>query len=697
MTESEFASRRLHFVGIGGVGMSGLALVAHEAGARVTGSDRATSTYLEALREHGIEITMGNAAENVPDGAEVVYSTVVPPENPERQAAKGRELHRSQLLGQLAALRRAIAITGTNGKTTTAAMLVHVLRACGLDPAYVIGGELRSGGPYAAWGKGDWIVVEADESDRSLLNLRPEIALLTSAELDHHSAYGSRLELEETLRQFVARATRAVVVWNRPALRALCPPDAIPYDAPDPLLNRGQARFAWRGLEVVLRVPGAHNAINAAGALEAAALAGADAATAAGALSSFTAVHRRLELLGKTPKGAAVYDDYSHNPAKIAAAIDAVRTFGPRRVVAVFQPHRYSRTVAVSRELGAALARADVAAVLDIYPASERVQDYPGVTGMIVAAAAAEEAAGRQVGWVPSSMTRAPSWTQRSGRATCVCSWERATSTPWRVRSCSSAGPGSTLRSVSDLPRWNQRDYPLARLTTIRTGGAAELFARAGSVEKLERLLEWAAHGGHEVGVVGSGSNLLVADEGVRGLVLKLDEELGGIEILGTRIHCGGGARLPTVAARAARAGLAGIEFGVSIPGTVGGAVRMNANAYGGDLARVLEWVDVVTAAGVARRTPGQLGFSYRRSTVRPGEVVARACFALEPAQRDAVTAKLAELRSAPQGNPALGHPHVWLHLQEPRRRPRGGPYRGPAARGGRLSRTAPRRRGVFG
>ena len=199
---------------------------------------------------------------------------------------------------------------------------------------------------------------------------------------------------------------------------------------------------------------------------------------------------------------------------------------------------------------------------------------------------------------------------------------------------------------MPDLPDGVQRDFPLARLTTVRTGGAAELFARVGTVEKLERLLEWAAGGGHEVGVVGSGSNLLVADEGVRGLVLKLDEELGRIEILGTRIHCGGGARLPTVAARAARAGLAGIEFGVSIPGTVGGAVRMNANSYGGDLARVLEWVDVATATGTERRTPAELGFSYRRSAVRTGEVVARASFVLEQAESAAVTAKLAELRA---------------------------------------------------
>ncbi|MGN6166930.1 MAG: UDP-N-acetylmuramate--L-alanine ligase [Solirubrobacteraceae bacterium] len=401
MTELEFASRRLHFVGIGGVGMSGVALVAHELGARVTGSDQAESTYLQALRERGIETTMGNAAKNVPPGADVVYSTVVPPDNPERRAARGRELHRSELLAQIAALRRVIAITGTHGKTTTAAMVVHALQANGLDPAYVIGGEHRSRGVYAAWGNGEWIVVEADESDRSLLNLAPEIALLSSAELDHHTAYGSRLELEQTLREFMARASGAAVVWNRPALRALCPPGAIPYDAPEPLLEQGRSRFTWRGIEVVLRVPGAHNAINAAGALEVAVATGADAAIAAGSLSNFTGVHRRLELLGETPAGAAVYDDYAHNPTKITAAIDAMRTFGPRRVVAVFQPHRYSRTAALFRQLGSALARADLVVVLDVYPAREHADDYPGVTGALVAAAAAEQASGRQVAWLP--------------------------------------------------------------------------------------------------------------------------------------------------------------------------------------------------------------------------------------------------------------------------------------------------------
>jgi UDP-N-acetylenolpyruvoylglucosamine reductase len=190
-----------------------------------------------------------------------------------------------------------------------------------------------------------------------------------------------------------------------------------------------------------------------------------------------------------------------------------------------------------------------------------------------------------------------------------------------------------------------EKDYPLARLTTVRTGGPADWFARAGSEERLAELLGWAEAGGIEVGVVGSGSNLLVADDGYRGLVLKLDDELATIERDGHRVVCGGGARLPQAAARAARWGLTGLEFGVNIPGSVGGAVKMNANAYGGQLGRVLEWVDIATPAGSERRTPDQLGFEYRRSNLRPREIVSRASFGLEPADSEQVKATLAGMR----------------------------------------------------
>jgi UDP-N-acetylmuramate dehydrogenase len=198
---------------------------------------------------------------------------------------------------------------------------------------------------------------------------------------------------------------------------------------------------------------------------------------------------------------------------------------------------------------------------------------------------------------------------------------------------------------MSSPPAGLERDYPLARLTTVRTGGAAQWFLRAEALAQLEAALRWAAAEGLEVGVVGSGSNLLVADAGVRGLVLKLDKDLAKIELDGTHLRCGGGARLPAVSARAARAGLTGIEFGVNIPGTVGGAVRMNANAYGGELAAVLEWVEVATAAGTDRRGPDELGFAYRRSSLHSDEVVAAASFALASGDPDEVRATLADMR----------------------------------------------------
>ncbi len=204
------------------------------------------------------------------------------------------------------------------------------------------------------------------------------------------------------------------------------------------------------------------------------------------------------------------------------------------------------------------------------------------------------------------------------------------------------------------------RGYPLSRLTTVRTGGPAEFFARAGSQDSLIELLEWASAAGLALNIVGSGSNLLIADEGVRGLSVKLDGELAAISLAGERVLCGGGARLPAVAARAARAGLSGIEFGVNIPGTVGGAVRMNANAYEGQLAAVLEWVDIATAAGVRRVPPAELGLAYRSSALGPGEIVIRASLALREAPVAEVKATLAEMRrrrheAQPQGIKTFG------------------------------------------
>jgi UDP-N-acetylmuramate dehydrogenase len=198
---------------------------------------------------------------------------------------------------------------------------------------------------------------------------------------------------------------------------------------------------------------------------------------------------------------------------------------------------------------------------------------------------------------------------------------------------------------VNAPPDGAQRDFPLARLTTVRTGGSADWFARPRDEESLVAALAWAKGEGAPVGVIGSGSNLLVADDGFHGLAIKLDGELAKIEREDRRVICGGGYRFPSAAAKTAGWGLAGLEFGVNIPGTAGGAVRMNANAYGGELARVLEWVDVCTAEGTDRREPDQLGFEYRRSNLKPGEIVARASFHLQAADPDEIKATLAGMR----------------------------------------------------
>ena len=408
MNETPFARRQFHFVGIGGAGMSGLALVAQALGAKVTGSDRADSSYCARLRDHGIEPRIGHDAANVPAGAEVVVSTAIPEDNPELSAARGagaRILHRGDLLGEVSRLKRSIAVSGTHGKTTTAGMAAHVLLECGREPGYLIGGELRATGSNAAWGRGDWLVVEADESDRSFLKLARDVAVITNVELDHHATYRSLRELEEAFGEFAAPA----------ALRVAGPGVELPGNGDTVAVGIGEgdlhadgvelrelgSRFSVDGVEVELSVPGRHNVLNALAALAACRAAGVEPAEAAPALTAFTGAGRRFEDHGRTSAGARVFDDYAHHPTEVRATLEAARALGPRRLVACFQPHLYSRTRELARDFGPALALADLVVVLDVYPARERAQDFPGVSGLTVARAAADAAGGRPVWWLP--------------------------------------------------------------------------------------------------------------------------------------------------------------------------------------------------------------------------------------------------------------------------------------------------------
>jgi UDP-N-acetylmuramate--alanine ligase len=427
---ADMKGRKLHFIAIGGAGMSGLALVCRELGAEVTGSDRAESSYLDRLRAAGIDPRLGHDADQVPPGAEVVVSTAVPEDNPELLRARERGqtvIHRGELLAELCSKRRLLAIAGTHGKTTTTAMCVWALREIGADPAFFLGGELPGAGPAggpanAGWGEGEWVIAEADESDASFLKLRPEIAVITNLELDHHSRWGSLAELGEAFAAFAAPAAGLVTgaevrLPGQEGQRVVRFAIETGGGAPTPeaeLLATGvrtepdgtthfRARGAGIDTDASLRVPGLHNVANALAALGGLALAGFEAEAGARALGDFPGVARRLELKGER-NGARIYDDYAHHPTEVAATIQAARELGARRVIAAFQPHLYSRTKALAPELGAALAAADEVAVLDIYPAREEpVGALAGVSGLMVASEAADRARGGRVWWLPTA------------------------------------------------------------------------------------------------------------------------------------------------------------------------------------------------------------------------------------------------------------------------------------------------------
>ena len=347
--------RRIWFVGIGGAGLSGYALLARAWGATVGGWDRVETPYLRALAGVLVEIA---AEPVVPEGwDEVVVSTAY------RDQVSGQP--RAELLAELVAGQRSIVVAGAHGKTTTSAMVAYCLDRLGDDPAFLIGGEVPQLGGNARAGNG-WLVAEGDESDRTLAALRPEIAVLTNVDLDHHTEFSSRAEVEALFEE-----------WLRAA------PVAVRGDDLEPV-------------SFELAVAGEHNRRNAAAALAAVEAAGYEREAAERALAEFSGVGRRLERRGEAA-GVEVIDSYAHHPAELAADIAAARNGG--RVLALFQPHLYSRTRHLAREFGRALAGADAVAVTEVYRARE--DPVPGVTGKLIADAVVDARPGMEVAWTP--------------------------------------------------------------------------------------------------------------------------------------------------------------------------------------------------------------------------------------------------------------------------------------------------------
>jgi UDP-N-acetylmuramate--alanine ligase len=406
--------RRVHLVGIGGAGMSGIARILLQRGHQVSGSDLQDGRTLAELRALGARTEVGHAAEHLGDSEIVVISTAVPPDNPELVAAREGDrqvLRRAEMLAALMVRDQRILIAGTHGKTTTTSMTVVALHAAGRDPSFAIGGSLNESGTNAHGGDDDVFVAEADESDRSFLVYRPDLAVVTNLEHDHPEQFPDEASVVDAFREFLDRRNPdapAVLCADDPGAFALAEGlrgPVVTYGT-DPRADLrllpgedGTHRLRRAGEELAtfsLGIPGRHNLLNAGAALAACEFLGVDLQEAATGLARFTGAARRFQRLGEV-RGVSVVDDYAHHPTELRATLAAARSTEPGRLVVVVQPHRYSRTQVLGAELGRAAAAAELVIVTDVYASSET--PVPGVTGRIVADAAA--AAGATVVYEP--------------------------------------------------------------------------------------------------------------------------------------------------------------------------------------------------------------------------------------------------------------------------------------------------------
>ena len=626
--------------------MRAIARILLAMGHTVTGSDRAQSVHLDQLDSLGATTYVGHDTAHGATADLVTRSTAVPDANPDIVGAMQRGtpvFSRAEILAAIVATRPAILVAGTHGKTTTSSMLAVVLDHAGLQPSFVIGSDVGRFGTGARWDASKHFVVEADESDGTFLALAGAHAIVTSLDPDHLEFYGTADRLQAAFVAFIEAVdgVTAVCIDDADNRALLDHPGVLTYGThvgadlqiSNIIVGAQTTDFdvTWGGTDhgrVSVGLPGHHNALNAAGALTIALQLGVAFDDAASGLARFDGVARRFEARGQHG-GIHLVDDYAHLPAEVEAAV-ATALQGPwNRVVAAYQPHRFSRTEALGATFASSFRGVDHLVLTDIYPSGEKPR--PGVTGRIVFDAVTEACPELSVSYQPTLGSVADHLAASLGPGDLCLTMGAGdlTTVPDLVlERLRTRQPGS-IDWIADLsPELANTvvllNEPIGPRTTYRVGGAALAHATVASVQDLERLVVAAASNDTAILLLGKGSNMLVADAGFWGLAISLAGDFDAITVDGTMVTLGAAVSLPAAARRLVARGLTGFEWAVGVPGSIGGAVAMNAGGHGSDMAASVVSANVLDiATGTTRSwTNQELAFGYRQSALSGTQVV---------------------------------------------------------------------------
>lgn len=608
----------VHCLGVGGMGLGPLAIYLAQSGLQVSGEDDGMGEEMRTQLERA-----GVIVGPIPGNCDlVVYSSAIAKTHPAFVAVKKRDLplvRRGEMLAEITRGSKLVAVCGSHGKTTTTGMLISALRRANFSAGYILGGLLADGSGPAAVGTNEWVVAEIDESDGTIDGFSPEITVAVNLDWDHPDHYRRLADLEAAFAALFARTRAAVLVSDACAMSARVAPHATTFGRAGAFSGMVASETSERLTlklggkfeigEAVVRANGDFNAANATAALAAAQLMGATLAPRL--LSDYPGVRRRQSAL-PAQSGLTVIEDYAHHPAEIRALLASLRRrVGEKgRLVVAFQPHRFSRTAQFKAEFAAALAAGDSVHLLDVYPAGEA--PIAGGTTADIYAELKRNAPGLPVSYLPGDdeeFYRALSRTVRDGdlvafvgagdidrKARVWLERLRAAAVEAQRWDALIAEARPMLSSGTKL----RREEPLGGRTTMRVGGAARVYTEPATVEDLQALLQVAKAQHVEVFLLGRGSNLIVPDEGVNGLVIALNHEAWATfePQPDGKIWVGAGLRLKNLCGLATKAGLTGFEFLEGIPGSVGGALRMNAGAMGGWMFDVVEAVRLMTFDG---------------------------------------------------------------------------------------------------